>query len=73
MVNLLGDVWQEGTPHWETLLRQPSAQLHLYGKADARPGRKMGHVLLLHADTDASLQVADTLLAQLARSATARS
>lgn len=65
MVNLLGDAWQNGGPYWEHLLRHPQARLHLYGKSDARPGRKMGHFLLLDADTDASLELADTILAQL--------
>jgi 5-(carboxyamino)imidazole ribonucleotide synthase len=42
MVNLLGDVWAP-EPRWEELLKHPGVQLHLYGKAEARPGRKMGH------------------------------
>jgi 5-(carboxyamino)imidazole ribonucleotide synthase len=72
MVNLLGDVWQGGGPYWEHVLCQPYVRLHLYGKIEARPGRKMGHLLLLHASTDESLQLAETLLAQLAAGATAR-
>ena len=44
MVNLLGDVWAQGEPDWAELLREPEAKLHLYGKKEARPGRKMGHV-----------------------------
>jgi 5-(carboxyamino)imidazole ribonucleotide synthase len=47
MVNLLGDVWQEGEPHWDTLLAERGVHLHLYGKREARPGRKMGHVTAL--------------------------
>jgi 5-(carboxyamino)imidazole ribonucleotide synthase len=43
MVNILGDAWANGEPDWSTLLAEPSAKLHLYGKGDARPGRKMGH------------------------------
>ena len=43
MVNLLGDLWDSGEPHWEHILNSPRAKLHLYGKCDARPGRKMGH------------------------------
>jgi 5-(carboxyamino)imidazole ribonucleotide synthase len=72
MVNLLGDLWQGGEPRWERVLCQPPVRLHLYGKADARPGRKMGHMLLLHANTDESLQLADTLLTQLAPEAVMR-
>jgi 5-(carboxyamino)imidazole ribonucleotide synthase len=47
MVNLLGDVWQQGEPHWDTLLAERGVRLHLYGKREARPGRKMGHVTAL--------------------------
>lgn len=54
MLNLLGDVWQQGQPNWLGVLREPSARLHLYGKKDARPGRKMGHVVVLDADVAAS-------------------
>ena len=44
MVNLLGDLWQRGEPEWAMALAEPRASLHLYGKAIARPGRKMGHL-----------------------------
>ena len=44
MANLLGDVWQEGEPRWELALANPRVKLHLYGKANPRPGRKMGHL-----------------------------
>jgi 5-(carboxyamino)imidazole ribonucleotide synthase len=52
MLNILGDVWfdPEGVmrePDWASLLAIPGAKLHLYGKADARRGRKMGHVNVL--------------------------
>ncbi len=48
MVNLLGDLWHEGRePAWEHVLRDPRAKLHLYGKREARPGRKMGHYTCL--------------------------
>jgi len=43
MVNLLGDLWTGGEPRWERVLTEPRAKLHLYGKRDSRPGRKMGH------------------------------
>lgn len=42
MVNLLGDLWKQ-QPDWVELLREPAAKLHLYGKTESRPGRKMGH------------------------------
>ncbi len=50
MLNLLGDLWFAGgaveasTPPWAQVLALPGAHLHLYGKAEARPGRKMGHL-----------------------------
>lgn len=47
MVNLLGDVWQHGEPSWVAVLDDPSVGLHLYGKAEARPARKMGHITVL--------------------------
>lgn len=57
MLNLLGDLWfPQGpdqparTPDWASVLALPGAQLHLYGKADARPGRKMGHLTITAAD-----------------------
>jgi 5-(carboxyamino)imidazole ribonucleotide synthase len=50
MVNLLGDLWAGGPPRWDEVFRRPGVRLHLYGKAEARPGRKMGHLNCL-ADT----------------------
>ena len=50
MANLLGDVWDGGLPNWAAALSLPNVALHLYGKAEARPGRKMGHLTAL-ADT----------------------
>ena len=50
MVNLLGEVWSGGEPDWDAALAVPGAALHLYGKSDPRPGRKMGHITVV-ADT----------------------
>jgi len=45
IVNVLGDVWvQDGTPQVTAALEVPGSRLHLYGKAGARAGRKMGHL-----------------------------
>ena len=44
MANLLGDLWSKGEPDWNSALAIPDGRLHLYGKAQARPGRKMGHI-----------------------------
>ena len=53
--NLLGDLWENGTPDFAASLEIPSVRLHLYGKASARPGRKMGHLSAVGATgTEAS-------------------
>jgi len=44
MANLLGDLWQNGEPNWAAALAEPNAKIHLYGKAEPRIGRKMGHI-----------------------------
>jgi 5-(carboxyamino)imidazole ribonucleotide synthase len=58
MLNLLGDIWREGTPRWEKVLRHAGAHLHLYGKREARPGRKMGHVTVCEDTLQRALDVA---------------
>ena len=69
MLNLLGDLWFDphGTarpqgPDWAAVLALPGAHLHLYGKAQPRPGRKMGHLTL----TGASAAQADAVARQAA-------
>jgi 5-(carboxyamino)imidazole ribonucleotide synthase len=57
MVNLMGEVWASGPP-WQVLLEQPGVKLHLYGKAEARPGRKMGHYNCLAPELGQALAVA---------------
>lgn len=47
MANLLGDLWQSGEPDWVAACAHPTVKLHLYGKLEARPGRKMGHLTAL--------------------------
>lgn len=44
MANLLGDAWENGEPNWADGLADLDVKLHLYGKAEPRPGRKMGHL-----------------------------
>lgn len=58
MINLLGDLWANGAPKWETLLAQRNCKLHLYGKQQARPGRKMGHMTVLDRSVDVALHTA---------------
>lgn len=52
MVNLLGDLWQEGEPNWLAACAFPGVKLHLYGKHEARRGRKMGHLTACAATVD---------------------
>jgi 5-(carboxyamino)imidazole ribonucleotide synthase len=47
MANLLGDLWRKGEPDWTAVLQDARVKLHLYGKKEARPGRKMGHLTAL--------------------------
>ena len=58
MVNLLGDIWAAGEPRWEAVLRHAGAHLHLYGKREARPARKMGHVTICEETLERALEVA---------------
>jgi 5-(carboxyamino)imidazole ribonucleotide synthase len=58
MINLLGDLWIPGEPRWAEALRRPGVRLHLYGKTEPRPGRKMGHLNCLARDPDRALALA---------------
>lgn len=55
MANLLGDLWADGEPNWASALQDPGVHLHLYGKGQARPGRKMGHLVV----TDSTVEEAE--------------
>jgi 5-(carboxyamino)imidazole ribonucleotide synthase len=65
MVNLMGDIWNNGDPAWEAILNEPQAHLHLYGKHEPRHGRKMGHINCLASDVETALDIAATLRAAL--------
>ncbi len=63
MLNLMGDLWfrqgeREVAPDWAAVLALPGTHLHLYGKATARPGRKMGHLTVTAASAAAARAVA---------------
>jgi 5-(carboxyamino)imidazole ribonucleotide synthase len=63
MLNLLGDLWfdaagAERTPAWAEVLALPGIHLHLYAKAGARRGRKMGHLTVTAADAEEARAVA---------------
>jgi 5-(carboxyamino)imidazole ribonucleotide synthase len=69
MLNLLGDVWQKdgarAEPDWSYVLAEPNAKLHLYGKTEARAGRKMGHITVLGDSVGDALARANLLTAKL--------
>ena len=71
MLNIMGDVWRgrhkESPPDWQVVLKHPGAHLHLYGKREARAGRKMGHVTVCDADQVTALAVALEIKADLAK------
>ena len=67
MVNLLGDLWANGEPDWSKLAAVPGLKLHLYGKSSARPGRKMGHYVVVGIESAAEWLRADERLAALLR------
>jgi len=56
MANLLGDLWSDGEPDWAAACAVPDAKLHLYGKSEARPGRKMGHLTALAPTVEEAVQ-----------------
>ncbi len=58
MINVLGDAWSGRAPHWDGALALPGVKLHLYGKAEPRPGRKMGHLNCLASSPDEALRLA---------------
>jgi 5-(carboxyamino)imidazole ribonucleotide synthase len=66
MANLLGDLWADGEPNWAAACRLGEVKLHLYGKADPRPGRKMGHLTAaarsVHEAQDRVIAARDALL-----------
>jgi 5-(carboxyamino)imidazole ribonucleotide synthase len=68
MVNLLGDEWAGGEPNWAAVLALPDVKLHLYGKAEPRAGRKMGHLVAFGATTEEAGQRALAARAALTKS-----
>ncbi|MEK7388874.1 MAG: 5-(carboxyamino)imidazole ribonucleotide synthase [Elusimicrobiota bacterium] len=67
MVNLLGDLWEKGEPNWSSLDAVPNLVVHLYGKTEARRGRKMGHYTVVGANADEEFDRADERLQALSR------
>jgi len=67
MANLLGDLWANGEPDWAAACALPGVKLHLYGKSEARPGRKMGHLTALADTARRAAQLALEARARLTR------
>jgi 5-(carboxyamino)imidazole ribonucleotide synthase len=67
MANLLGDLWQNGEPNWPAALEDPLVKLHLYGKAGARVGRKMGHLTATGSTTAEAVTRVTQARARLSR------
>lgn len=71
MTNLLGDLWfqqqsETKQPPWQNLFKNPTTKLHLYGKTEARNGRKMGHFNTLANTVESAQNQADACFAELA-------
>jgi 5-(carboxyamino)imidazole ribonucleotide synthase len=58
MVNLLGDLWAKGEPNWVAAAAMPQVKIHLYGKAEPRPGRKMGHMVAFGNSAEEAMHTA---------------
>jgi 5-(carboxyamino)imidazole ribonucleotide synthase len=67
MANLLGDLWSDAEPDWVAACSLPEVKLHLYGKSDARPGRKMGHLTATADTADSAERIVRTARALAAR------
>ena len=65
MANLLGDVWKNGEPNWGKALALPGVKLHLYGKAEPREGRKMGHITCLANSPQRAVEIVRSARASL--------
>ena len=56
MANLLGDVWHSREPNWAAALEISGVHLHLYGKHQPRPRRKMGHLTAVAENAEAAIE-----------------
>jgi len=65
MINLLGDIWEPGTPDWAAACANPDLKLHLYGKREPRIGRKMGHMTVTADTIEAAIESAFAAKARL--------
>jgi 5-(carboxyamino)imidazole ribonucleotide synthase len=68
MANLLGELWEQGEPNWAAACAVQDVKLHLYGKAEPRRGRKMGHLTALADSTEEAARLARAARQALGRS-----
>jgi 5-(carboxyamino)imidazole ribonucleotide synthase len=73
MANLLGDLWTAGEPDWAAVCAHADVKLHLYGKTQPRPGRKMGHLTALAATADQAVDKVSRARRSLLRAGVAAS
>ncbi len=64
MVNMLGELWP---PQWNDIFAQANIKLHLYGKTEARTGRKMGHFNVLAENVESALETAQQVFEKLSQ------
>jgi 5-(carboxyamino)imidazole ribonucleotide synthase len=69
MFNLLGDLWAKGEPDWSPVLALPGGVLHLYGKTEARPGRKMGHLTVRASTPEEAVRLGTEALTPIRQAA----
>jgi len=69
MANLLGDLWAKGEPNWAAAAAMPHVKIHLYGKAEPRSGRKMGHLVAFGNSTEEAMHRALEARAALLKTA----
>lgn len=67
MANLLGDLWAAGEPDWARAYAHPAVKVHLYGKREPRPGRKMGHLTALSGSVEGAVGTVLSARAALTR------
>ncbi|MCD9187126.1 MAG: 5-(carboxyamino)imidazole ribonucleotide synthase [Pyrinomonadaceae bacterium] len=67
MANLLGDIWETQEPNWANALQNPNVKLHLYGKSEARKGRKMGHLTAIGETIEEAVKTVKTARENLLR------
>ena len=67
MANILGDLWSGGEPDWRAACKFADVKLHLYGKLEPRPGRKMGHLTALNDDPEEAYRTVLDARASLTR------